>query len=646
MAKIYEKRRYQERAVEAFKDWSAIPVEKERLATVLLPTGTGKTFVVSQFFEWLYANGSNEKLLWGAHRRELIYQAYETLKLLIPNKKIEIEMGDLRASADADIVVGSVQTFARNRKNIVGFDPKYIVVDEWHHFHEDNTQYNGLLEKFPNAKVIGPTATPYRWIGGDLPLGRKLIEMDIGTAIRHNYLVPITAEVLKTNVSLADVHKKNGDFNITELSKTVNTDERNLLIVDRIVKAIKEESRKGIIFAADVHHAHTLYELLKDKVVAAEIYGTTDDDERAKTIEKVRNGEIDILLNFGIATEGFDSPCLNMVCVARPTMSLGLYTQMVGRVLRLFAGKIDALVIDVFDKIKITQSRITYAHLAKFGGIIDDGSKRIDAILKEPIANALKNFPIMMRLEDQDRLTIDNETWFTPSWIVGENQWVISWTKSEERILIEKEYELKPLLYVPNEWNLRKNHMQVHHRFFGAGEAYDIHGAFMKINFEDGIGIKSIDFTEISKREPKYEKKKLDKPIKRVFYICIKKNGGRLISMLQENKNDYKIIEDIRGDKTTINEFISATATDDDMMQIVKTEAKWREKPASAKQREYVGRLIQQKKTTDDIDLNNFSAGDASVVIDQAMWHGAINNLFGAINQKELIGYNSMYDDV
>lgn len=646
MKKVFEKRRYQERCVEAFKDWSKDPNDK--LATVLLPTGTGKTLVISQCYEWMYnqEGSANLKLLWGAHRKELVEQAFETLKNLIPNKIIEIEMGDNRASSNADIIVGSVQSFARNRKNMIGFKPNHIVVDEWHHFHENNTQYNGLLEKYPDAKVIGATATAYRFTGGKLPLGRKLIEMDIGTAIRHNYLVPIKPEILKTDISLANVHKQNGDFNITELSKTINVDKRNQLIVDRIIKAVKEEGRKGIVFAADVHHSHTLYELLKDHVRAAEVYGTTDDDERSSIIEKVRAGEIDIVLNYGLFLEGFDAPILDMVCIARPTMSLGLYLQMVGRVLRLFTGKTNALLIDVFDKVKITQGRITYPDMVAAGDI-DGSEKRTDAILKEPIADMLKNFPVMMRVGEEHRLTIDNETWFAPAWILAENQWVISWTKSEERIIIENEYELSILKYPPNMWNLRKNHMQVHHRLFGAGVAFDIDTfGKMMINFEDGIGLKSIEFGEISKREIKYEKKKLDKPIRRVFFICMKNNGGRLISLLQQDKNSYKVVEDIRGDKTTIDEFMIATANDDDMIQIVKVDAKWREKQASDKQKDWVKKLIVQKKTADDIDFSSFSAGDASSIIDQVSWHGAINNLFGTIDQKELIGYSTLSDDV
>jgi ATP-dependent helicase IRC3 len=637
-------RRYQERALESFKDWSQ---DKESLATIILPTGVGKTFAATLCFDWLYKTTSNVKLLWAAHREELIDQAARDLSR-IDNVKIEIEMADNVASSNADVIVGSVQTLHKNRKNIKGFTPTHIVVDEWHHYSDKNVQYKGLLEKYPDAKVLGLTATPYRFTGGDLPLGRKLIEMDTGTAVRHNYLVTPVPDVIKTNVSLANVRKRLGDFAINELSAAVNVKERNVLIAKRIIKAVKEEKRQGILFGVDVAHAHQIYELVKDEVRAAEVYGETDKEERRYLMEKVRGGEVDVLCNNLVCTEGFDVPHLSFVCIARPTASLGLYTQMAGRGLRLFENKKDCIIIDVFDKIKTTQSRVTYSDLAKAGDI-DGSNKRIGAILKEPVADELKNFPIMLTMNDDERLSVDNDTWFAPAWLLSENQWVISWTKSEERIKVDGEFDYTPLSFMPNHFFLQKNMLQVKHRFFGTGLATGSDSINMvTVNF-DGLGIKQVPFSELMKQDQKYEKRKLDTPIRRVMYICLTNSAkgahGRLISLLQY-KNTYKVVDDIKGDKSTIDEFVRASATQDDMLQIIRSDAKWRDRSISDKQKSLINKFIQTNKVKDDVDINNMTAGDASNIIDQISWRPAINLLFCTDEQHKLIGYNSLMDDV
>jgi superfamily II DNA or RNA helicase len=117
-------RRYQERAIENFLIWSG--KLSERLATIILPTGVGKTATARWGLEKLYEN-ARPKVLWGAHREELIDQAADELSK-IPGLNIEIEMAARRASADADIVVGSVQTLYRNRKNLQDFIPEIVII--------------------------------------------------------------------------------------------------------------------------------------------------------------------------------------------------------------------------------------------------------------------------------------------------------------------------------------------------------------------------------------------------------------------------------------------------------------------------------------------------------------------------------------
>jgi len=326
----FKLRRYQERCLEAFNSWynskSKSKELKDRLATVILPTGTGKSLTAVSCVEQQINKGKPIKVLWCAHREELISQAEREFILNIPDANIQVEMAKNKANSSADIIVGSVQTMRGDRENMRDFKPDLIVIDEWHHYHKENVQYNGLIERYPDAKVLGLTATPFRFIGGDLPLGIKLIEVDIGTAIAHDYLSIPNAEVLKSNVSLAKVKSRAGDFAVGELSTAVNTKERNWMITKRLVSAIQDDGRQGILFGVDVQHSKDMAQMLREVGVrVAEVYGETDKEERRVLMDKIRNREIDVLCNCLVATEGFDIPHLDFVCIARPTKSLGLY---------------------------------------------------------------------------------------------------------------------------------------------------------------------------------------------------------------------------------------------------------------------------------------------------------------------------------
>lgn len=636
-------RRYQQRAIENFLVWAETP---SKLGTVILPMGLGKTVCARWALEALYKK-RRFKTLWCAHREELIAQAAEELRE-IPDVNIEIEMAENHASLNADIVVGSVQTLHRNRKNIREFVPDIVVVDEWHHYHEQNKQYHGLMEKYPDAKFLGLTATPYRFIGGDLPVGDKLIEMDIGTAVAHEYLVPPKPEALRTKISLANVKTRAGDFAINELSEAINVEERNQMIAKRVIQAVKEEHRQGILFSADVAHSKAMAEIIRKEVRVGEVYGETDKDERRETVERIRNGEIDVLCNNLCATEGWNIPHLSFVCMARPTKSLGLYTQCFGRGLRLHEDKKDCLVIDVFDLVKIAQKRITFSDVAAEGDI-DGSRRRSTAIMKEKLAEKIENFPVVMSLNKKERWTLDNDTWFAPSWILDTNQWVITWTKNSERTPTQQT-DLVTIDYTPRQNELKSNPMPVVHDKFGDGYAltivYGTSTNYLTVDFGRN-GIRNVPITMLKKKMFKFINKKLDRPIRRAFYIIMNddKTCGRMLSLIQE-KNSFKIESDIKGDITTIDECIKAVAREDDMFQIVRTNAKWRERPASENQKKLLRDAVLWGKLDEDLDFNSMSMGEMSVIIDQLVWRDTINKLFGAKNKKDLIGYSYDLDDV
>lgn len=647
MAKELQKRRYQERAVESFREWIDTP--EEPLATITIPTGVGKTITAAMCLE----TRPDLSVLWAAHRKELIDQAYDALHQVMPERSISIERADDKADPNSEIVVGSVQTLARNRKHLENFIPRIIVIDEYHHYSENNVQYDGLLKRWPDAKIIGLTATPYRFGSGTVPLGRNLIHMDIGTAVEKGYLVPPIAESLITNISLADVRTKMGDFAVSDLSKAVNVESRNKLICNRIIQLVRS-GRQGILFAVDVPHAKALHEMLRHEVRAAEVYGDTSDDDRVRIMSQIRNGEIDVLINNLVATEGFDVPHLSFVVVARPTRSLGLFIQMIGRGLRTCEGKRDCLVIDVNDKLKVKQSRITFSDMASHGDLYGDKKRAVNVIKAEvpvdPITKVLKNFPVFLNKDKDDRWRADEESFSISSWQLTDDQWVMTWTaeKTEAKMITRQ-------VYVPwTKFNIDGNGIierPVKHPKFGEGHVKKIIPQNGKIVAEFGWGGDcTLNHNELTIQTfvNEYSTKETElKKVERLFYICMPdvEENGRVISFVK--KNGHLVLEhDMRMERTLADSWLMTEAQKDGVLQLVRCGAKWKGGPASDKQKQFVEKMVTQSRISFNIDLDSLTKGEASSVIEQTKWEPMIRAKFGSNYKEELLGYDKSSEDV
>ena len=658
----FKLRRYQERALENFLKWKDTASD---LATLILPTGTGKTKTCVSFIE----NNPNAKVLWVAHREELIDQAHDDIKSIVTwTTKIDKEIAKFKASPDSDIVVGSVQTLARKRKHLEGFEPDFIVIDEYHHRSEKNKTYQGLIERFPDAKVIGLTATPWRFNGDPLPLGETLFNMDIGTAINHGYLVPIVPEILKSTTSLANVKTRMGDFATSELSKAVNKKERNDLIAKRIIELVAE-GRQGIVFGVDVKHAHDMYELLKEKIRAAEVYGDTPKEEREEIMRKVKAGEIDCLFNNLIATEGFDAPHLSFAVIARPTRSLSLYIQMVGRVLRTFKGKTNAIIIDVYDKIKVKQSRVTFQDMEYEGDLLGE-RKRANNILTadlgvwdvqkpgvkasptDAVAKALNNFPVFMVKQESDRWTTDDDFLPVTSWTISEYQKLVTWTEDRyvKKLVVHTDW--KPLKFKPTNSLIHQTDIKVRHDEYGDGIISDSDfGTKVFVDFDNGWGVlkKSVDISELTveNRVEDYDSNNSKVKINRVFYLCFPTNveKGRLIEFTKVN-NNLVVDKDTRMTMAEAKSHIEAMAKKANVWPLVRKNAKWKKSPISDGQKNLIANWVYSGKLKFDLDVDAMTKGDASAVIEQMKWQSIINQKFGASSKEELLGYDEKAEDV
>ena len=335
-------RDYQRAAVEA--------VERElstvRSTLIVMPTGTGKTIVFSELIRRWNASGRGRVLVL-AHREELLEQACAKIAA-VTGIAPEIEKAERHAGPDAAIVVASVQTLAIDRRR-QAFPPgafSLIIVDEAHH--APAASYRAILDHFATAKILGCTATPDRCDGaamGDV-FQSVAFTYRLRDAIDEKYLVPIRQRAVHVaGLDLSTVRTVAGDLDAGDLEEIMLREDLLHQVAAPLVELAGE--RPTLVFASGVEHAHKLAEVIaRHGRGALALDGSTPADERRAALRDFREGQINVLVNCALFTEGFDEPTIACVAVARPTKSRALYAQMIGRGTRLAPGKPDLIVLD------------------------------------------------------------------------------------------------------------------------------------------------------------------------------------------------------------------------------------------------------------------------------------------------------------
>jgi ATP-dependent helicase IRC3 len=348
---MFNLRPYQTEALVSIRD--AYKAGKRRLL-VSLPTGTGKTVVFAHF---PIAFKMRKRLLVLAHREELLHQAEDKFRSVSPELLVGIEQASAHAAVGAQVVIASVATLARSPKRLEQLDPddfSIIIVDEAHHAvapsYRRILDHFGLFEQHPERLLVGFTATPRR--GDHQGLGDVFEEVcyarDMREMIAQNYLAPVAGWRVDTGLSLDQVKKRGGEFVESQLARVVNTTERNALVI----KAWREfaRGRRTIVFCVDVAHARDMQLAFSSAGIrAGAVWGELPREERQAVLRRFSTGEIDVITNCNLLTEGFDEPRVDCVIMARPTHSKLLYAQMLGRGTRLHPDKADLVVLDVVD---------------------------------------------------------------------------------------------------------------------------------------------------------------------------------------------------------------------------------------------------------------------------------------------------------
>jgi superfamily II DNA or RNA helicase len=202
------------------------------------------------------------------------------------------------------------------------------------------------IENYPDATVLGLTATPCRGDGRGLgSIFQTMIQCpQVGELVELGWLVK-TRVYAPVDPDLAGIHTRHGDYAENELADRMD---RPKLVGDIVTNWLKfGEHRKTVCFATSVRHSiHIRDEFISSGIRAEHIDGTTPMDERDATLARLNSGELEVVSNCMVLTEGWDMPSLSCLILARPTKRMGLYRQMVGRGLRPEPGKTDCIVID------------------------------------------------------------------------------------------------------------------------------------------------------------------------------------------------------------------------------------------------------------------------------------------------------------
>ena len=335
---MFELRPYQAEAKRAILTaWD----EGYRKTLLVLPTGCGKTVVFSSVTENQVNKG--HRVLIMAHRGELLDQAADKLKEASGLDSVLEKAESTSLGSFLPVTVGSVQSLAQE-KRLARFPNDYfqdIIVDEAHHCLSDS--YKRVLDHFPDANILGVTATPDR---GDMKnLGEffdsKAYEYSMTEAIREGYLCPIKAQMIPLELDIADVGISSGDFSAGEIGHALEP----YLHQIAAEMATYCQGRKTVVFLPLIATSQKFCAMLNDAGLrAAEVNGNSDD--RSEVLADFEAGKYDVLCNSMLLTEGWDCPSVDCIVVLRPTKIRSLYQQMVGRGMRLSPGKTELLLLD------------------------------------------------------------------------------------------------------------------------------------------------------------------------------------------------------------------------------------------------------------------------------------------------------------
>lgn len=318
---------------------------------VVAATGVGKTFLAA------FDSRGFEKILFVAHREEIIRQAKKTFAKVHQEKSVGILNGTSK-DMNNDVIVASIQTLSKaiKRKN---FFPKdkfdYIVVDEFHHAGAET--YRQVINYFEPKFLLGLTATPYRMDNQDILAlcdDNLIYQVDIRSAINRDILCPFEYYGVYDETNYEPITYTNGKYVEKELEKTfLNSSNRDVLILNEYQK---RAGRRSVAFCSSIAYAEHLAKLFSDNDISScAVHSGEKNDltkKRTDALEELENGDLKIIFTVDIFNEGVDIPSLDTVLFLRPTESYTVFMQQLGRGLRKHPDKKALTVLDFIGNYK------------------------------------------------------------------------------------------------------------------------------------------------------------------------------------------------------------------------------------------------------------------------------------------------------
>ena len=347
----YVLREYQQNAMDSLFDYLK---SESGHPLVVAPTGSGKSILIAETIRRAIAIDSNVQILIVAHRKELLQQNAEKLQALCPNLDIGLYSASLKSKVIEQVTVAGIASIYRALDKLQKIN--LLIVDECHLIMaEAEGMYRKLIEsiheKNPKARIIGFTATPFRMKTGYLTEEGGIFtdiayEISIRELIEAGFLSRPISKQSVVQADLSDVHIRGGEYILEEAEAAMNQESLTRNAIKEIIKHGKDR-KSWLIFCAGVKHANAVNEeLIAQGITSQCVVGETESLFRDNYIMDFKAGSLRAITNCDVLTTGFDSPNIDLIALLRPTKSVGLYIQMIGRGSRICEGKKDCLVLD------------------------------------------------------------------------------------------------------------------------------------------------------------------------------------------------------------------------------------------------------------------------------------------------------------
>lgn len=373
---------------------------------IVAATGVGKTVVSAFDYKRFRENNSRARLLFVAHREEILEKSRERFRYILKDLNFgELLVGNKKPESIENLFV-SIQSFNSSKllEKTTSDYYDYIIIDEVHHGAAKS--YKKLLEYYKPKILLGLTATPERMDGADITKyfdKTMAYEMRLPEAIDRKLLCPFQYFGVSDFVDLSNIKWTKGGYDVSELENIYVLNEQiakrraNDIIQNTLKYVTDIEETKGLGFCVSVKHAKFMAEEFnKAGIPSIALSGETDKITRHSVTQKLTSGEIKFIFSVDIFNEGIDIPEINTVLFLRPTESLTIFLQQLGRGLRLCDGKECLTVLDF-----IGQSNKSYNFLDKFRALIGNTRKSIDKYVKDGFTYLPKGCYI--KLEKQAR---------------------------------------------------------------------------------------------------------------------------------------------------------------------------------------------------------------------------------------------------